>query len=131
MNVENPIKEIMTKEVIVVNTETSLNDIEDVLDSKPIHHLVVLNDGRIDGIISKNDILRIYRSVGLVDPDRMVSMKAKDFMVANPMVVDPDDTIGLVSDIFLANKFHSLPVVEDGELVGIVTSHDLIKYSYQ
>jgi len=131
MNVENPIKEIMTKEVIVVNTETSLNDIEDVLDSKPIHHLVVLNDGRIDGIISKNDILRIYRSVGLVDPDRMVSMKAKDFMVANPMVVDPDDTIGLVSDIFLANKFHSLPVVEDGELVVIVTSHDLIKYSYQ
>ena len=131
MNVEKPIKEIMTKKVIVVTTETPLHEIEEILATKPIHHLVVLNEGMVKGIISKNDILHIYRSVGLVDPNGMMSVKAKDIMVSDPMTVDPDDTIGLVSDIILANKFHSLPIVDDGELVGIVTSHDLIKYSYQ
>ena len=131
MNPETPVKEIMTKKVIVVNTTTPLAEIEDVLDTKPIHHLVVLDDGLVKGIISKNDILKIYRTHGIKDPNSLASLQAKDVMVSNPMVVDPDDSIGLVSDIILANKFHSLPVVEDDELLGIVTNHDLIKYSYQ
>ena len=46
------------------------------------------------------------------------------------MQLEPDDTIGLAADIFLANKFHALPVVEDERLVGIVTTHDLLKYSF-
>ena len=131
MNVENPVKDIMTRSVVVVEVDAPLVAVEKILESKPIHHVVVLTDGVVVGIISKQDMLRIYKSVGLDTPDQMASLKAKDFMVSDPMVVDPDDTIGLVSDIFLANRFHSLPVVEDGELVGIVTGHDLIQYAYQ
>ena len=131
MNAETPVKEIMTKEVIVVAIDDPVAKVEDIFESNPIHHVVVLEEGQLRGIISKSDLLRIYRDVAKNGPPKMDSMTAKEIMIANPMVVDPDDTIGLVSDIILANKFHSLPVVEDGELLGIVTNHDLIKYSYQ
>jgi len=131
MNAETPVKEIMTKEVIVVAIDDPVAKVEDIFESNPIHHVVVLEEGQLRGIISKSDLLRIYRDVAKNGPPKMDSMTAKEIMIANPMIVDPDDTIGLVSDIILANKFHSLPVVEDGELLGIVTNHDLIKYSYQ
>jgi predicted transcriptional regulator len=46
------------------------------------------------------------------------------------MQLDPDDTVGLAADIFLVNRFHALPVVDGVDLVGIVTSHDLIALAY-
>ncbi len=47
------------------------------------------------------------------------------------MVLEPEDTVGLAADIFLANKFHALPIVEDDVLTGILTIHDLLAYSYK
>jgi acetoin utilization protein AcuB len=51
-------------------------------------------------------------------------------MTPEPIVVDPDDSIGLAADIFLVNTLHALPVVEDNRLVGIITTHDLLKYAF-
>ena len=51
-------------------------------------------------------------------------------MTKDPMILDPEDSIGLAADVFLANKFHSLPIVEDGVLTGIVTVHDLLAFSF-
>lgn len=51
-------------------------------------------------------------------------------MTPYPIQLDPDDSIGLAIDIFLANKFHALPIVEDGALLGIVTTHDLLEYAF-
>ncbi len=128
MDAEVPVRELMTKDVITVNIEDGVNKVQALLDENPIHHLVVLDKGEVVGIISKNDLLRLYQNGS---SDRLSNMKAADLMTKNPVVVDPDDTIGLVSDIILANRFHSLPVVEDGILQGIITNHDLIKYSYK
>ncbi len=126
MNAERPVSEIMTKQVISVSSNASLGDLEAIFEKKPIHHIMVVDEGALQGVISKNDLLTTYRANNGHD-----GVQAKDVMVANPMTVEPEDTIGLVSDIILANKFHSLPVVDDGELVGIVTNHDLIKYAYR
>ncbi len=127
MNAEKRVEEIMTKNVIVVEPTTGLAELERILKANKIHHLMVVDNGTLTGVISKNDLLEFYRtkSAGAKDP------QAQELMVANPMTVEPDDTIGLVADVILANKFHSLPVVDDGELLGIVTNHDLIKYAFQ
>ena len=52
-------------------------------------------------------------------------------MTEFPMHLDPEDSIGLAADTFLANKFHALPIVEDQVLVGLITTHDLLKYSFE
>jgi len=59
----------------------------------------------------------------------MAYRRARDIMTAAPLFLDPDDTVGLALDIFLANKFHALPVVEDNILMGILTTHDILAYS--
>lgn len=127
-----PVKQIMSGNVITVQKADRLSKIEDIWKTNPIHHLVVLEGDRVVGIISKLDMLKVYNGLSIGDSSSGLSgLSASDVMSGNPLMVEPDDTIGLVADIMLANKFHSIPVVDDGELVGIVTSHDLIKHGYQ
>jgi acetoin utilization protein AcuB len=49
-------------------------------------------------------------------------------MTAKPRMVDPNDLIRDVAEIFANEEFHALPVVEDGVLKGIVTTTDVIRY---
>ncbi|NND32571.1 MAG: CBS domain-containing protein [Saprospiraceae bacterium] len=124
------VKEIMSREVITVRQNDRLTKAQQILSTNPIHHLVVIKDGKVSGILSKADMMgAMLNGNGKIVHESEISIA--EVMTKNPMTVEPDDTIGLVADIILANKFHSLPVVEDGELVGIVTSHDLLKHVYK
>lgn len=124
------VKEIMTREVIVVKHSDRLLKAQQILASNSIHHLVVVDEGKVTGIISTADVLGILMK-GKGNAFKESEILVSEVMTKNPLVVESDDTIGLVADIILANKFHSLPVVDDGELVGIVTSHDLLKHVYK
>jgi len=53
--------------------------------------------------------------------------KAKDIMVRGLGKLEPDDRINVALEVFSRNWFHALPVVADGELVGIVTTQDVIR----
>ena len=127
-----PVKEIMSRNVITVQQQDRLAKVEELWKSNPIHHLVVLEGDKVVGIISKLDMLKAYNGLSENGSTSVLTgLSVKEVMTVNPLTVEPDDTIGLVADILLANKFHSIPVVEEGELAGIVTSHDLIKHGYQ
>jgi len=49
-------------------------------------------------------------------------------MAKNPVGVSPDQTVRDVTEILAKQSFHSLPVVEKGELKGVITTTDLLKY---
>ena len=53
--------------------------------------------------------------------------KAEEIMTKNVAKVEPDDHIAVAVEVFKENILHALPVVENGELVGIITAHDIIK----
>ena len=128
---ESTVSSIMTKDVITVQNSDSLHKIQEIFDHNSIHHVVVLNHGIITGIISKNDILNyLMNDTSNTQLQVLSELKAGDIMTADPITIDSDDTIGLAADIILSNKLHSLPVVEDGKLAGILTSHDLLRHSY-
>ncbi len=135
MNPNLAIHHIMTSELITVAPEASLKYIKSIFESNDFHHLPVVGEsGMLKGIISRED----YYKVGYVLSKRGLDqnlatydqLKAKDIMTEYPVNVEPDDSIGLAADIFLANQFHALPVVEEGKLMGIVTSHDLLSYCF-
>lgn len=135
MNTERPIKDIMTKEVKTVVASTTVSEIEKTLDRYKIHHLpVVGRGGKLVGIISKEDLRKVNK-VSPVSGDHPYGweneLRAKDIMTSTPVSIDADDSIGLAADIFLANKFHALPIVEDNTLVGIVTTHDLVNFAFK
>jgi len=137
MNTEKKIKEIMTVNLISVREWTAIDKISELFYASTIHHLLVTDkEGKLTGIISKEDLLQFYLAMSFGTTGKRYSEKtmdntfAKDIMTSNPITIDPDDPIGLAADIFYANEFRALPVVEVDELMGIVTPYDLLKNAY-
>jgi len=137
MNPDNPISSIMTTKMVTVKPNTPINEIKAVFDKNAFHHIPVIGDGyRLLGIISKEDIFKLAYVLSLQTTGKTYSekeynaLKAEDIMTRYPVTLDPEDTVGLAADIFLANKFHALPIVEDDQLLGIVTTHDLLGYGF-
>ncbi len=127
----------MTPHPIVVRPDTPIDEIHILFERHSFHHLPVLDKGVLKGIISRSDYLKIRHVLAytwngeIIIRDLYRKMSAADIMTGEPLKIESSDTIGLAADIFLANALHALPVVDDGELVGIVTSHDVLAYACQ
>jgi len=127
----------MTTKLVTVSPETTAREIKKLFDKHSFHHLPVVAPGnKLKGIISREDVAKVAYILSLQTSGKTYSEKeytsltAKELMTQYPLSLDPDDTIGLAADIFLANKFHALPIIEDDELIGLVTTHDLLAYSF-
>ncbi len=138
MNSNTPVSEVMTEFTLSINPEDKLNVIQNIFKKHLFHHLPVVDKNhRVVGIISKSDLHLFFKQLTDKSSGRAYSMltigstKAEDIMTEDPMVIEPEDTLGLAADIFMANTIHALPVVEDDKLVGIVTTHDLLNYAFK
>ncbi len=132
MNTELPIKRIKTSKIIYVNPSDTMLKVEEIFDAYPIHHILVVENETLFGVISKSDLLKVYRlsaSQGVI-PERD-KIKASELMTENPITLDTEDSVGLAADIFLSNKIHSIPIFNGDQLTGIITNHDLIKYCFR
>ena len=131
MNPSTPVKEVMSEEVFTVKKENTINTINKIFEKKTFHHLPVIDkDRNLVGIISKEDILRLISVRPSFSEKEFKKIQVGDIMTSKIVSLEPDDTIGLAADIFLANKFHALPVTENRKLMGIITTYDLIKFSF-
>jgi CBS domain-containing protein len=125
----------MTSELVTLYADSPLLKVKDIFENNQFHHIPVLSSsGTLAGIISREDYIKIAyifaRNAMAANTVSIDSLSAADIMTRYPVQLEPDDSIGLAADIFLSNKFHALPIVEDGKLSGIVTSHDLLMYSF-
>lgn len=133
MNVLAPVKSIMSTGLITVNPADKLTVVKEVFDTHNIHHIPVVRFKEIVGIISKTDFLHFMRGFSRNDEDRFVNYarlraySAEDIMTKGLAKLTPDDRINVALEIFLANRFHAIPVTENNDLVGIVTTFDIIK----
>lgn len=133
MNILAPISSIMTKNLITVNPEEKLVAIKDIFDKHAIHHIPVVKFKNIVGMISKSDFLHFMRGYSqnaedqFVDSARLRTFKAEDIMTRGLAKLDHRDPIRSAIDIFKINRFHAVPILDGEELVGIVTTYDIIK----
>ncbi len=133
MNVLAPVKTIMSKDLITVTPTDKLTVVKEIFDENNIHHLPVVRFKELVGIISKSDFLHFLRGFSPNDEDRFVNFarlrayNAEDIMTKGIAKLDPEDRINVALEIFMVNRFHAIPVVKDGDLVGIVTTYDIIR----
>ncbi len=122
-----PLSKIMTTNLITASPDVTLDKIKDIFQSRRIHHLPITQNGHIIGIITTSDLLWLNKPF-----EEYPNIKAKDVMTKKVGKLSPNDKIGAVADVFLRNWFHAVPVVDDDNLlVGIVTTFDVLKYSYK
>jgi len=114
------LEKMMTTEVFVVDENDLVSLVDKVMQWKNINHLPVVNKkNKLIGIISKSNI----KHVDLIKNKLMV---VKDFMIRDVITVEPKTTIEKARKIMISRKIGSLPVLDNGHLVGIITKSDLI-----
>lgn len=98
-----------------------------LLESRNIHHLPVVENGKLVGIISSSDLLKIqFPDNGSASHEDVTVAR---IMTANPVVLDAQASLRDAATKLLQGRFHALPVVNpDRTLVGIVTTSDLIDH---
>ncbi|WP_299361294.1 CBS domain-containing protein [Winogradskyella sp.] len=129
-----PISEIMTRNIIALNRDDDLETAELLFKRNKIRHIPVVAGEVILGMLSYSDLLRISFADAVYDTDEDVDTLVYNMftidqvMVKNVVTVPSTATIKEVAKILSENEFHALPVVDNGRLVGIVTTTDLINY---
>lgn len=134
VQIELPVSSIMTTNLITLNVKDGLDKAEHLFKKYKIRHIPVIEKNKIIGMISMNDLLRISFADGAYREEENISSSIYDMftlrqlMIGNLETVSPDATIKEVAELLVKREFHSLPVVENGTLKGMVTTTDLIKY---
>lgn len=133
MNRKAPISTIMTQNVLTIKKDSGLKTALDIIKKHHVRHLPVVDENSVVGIISSSDLNRLTFSNLFEDEsgqdEAILEMLSIDqVMSEKPTIVSSETSIEEVGSIFINQSFHSLPVVENGKLVGIVTTTDVIKY---
>jgi acetoin utilization protein AcuB len=134
MNVLTPVSKIMTSNLQVVLPSDPLISVKQLFDTHRFHHIPVVHYKKIVGIISRSDFQAYYTTLDKHFEARFINdvllkyHTAEEIMSTKLAKVNPNDRINVVVEIFKDNIIHALPVVnDDDELVGIITTHDLIQ----
>jgi CBS domain-containing protein len=135
MNLQAPISTIMTADPLVLQMTDDLRKAKKLMLKHKIRHLPVMEGAQIVGIISKTDLNRLtFGTVYDADNDDEADAAVFDMlnigqvMAANVQSVQHTQSIEEVARILAAHEFHALPVLDGKQVVGIVTTTDLIKY---
>jgi CBS domain-containing protein len=110
--------------IIRAETSQSVRDVARVMSKANVGAVAVLDSGRLVGVFSERDIMTRVVADGL-DPDQT---KLENVMTKNIVVADPRDSVD--SAIAKMHKIgcRHLPVVKDGNLVGMLSIRDLLEY---
>ncbi len=134
MKKRTPVSKIMTADVITLNSTNGLETAEMLFKKNKIRHIPVVKGDVIVGMLSYTDLLRISfadtvnENESEVDTVVYEMFTIEQVMAKNLVSVNSSTTIKEVAEILSKREFHALPVVDDGKLVGIVTTTDLINY---
>lgn len=126
--IQAPVSNIMSRELVVIKPEDNLRQVDQLFMAYNIHHLPVVDeDGKLCGLITRNDYARAGHLLGhfQLSYDQVL---VKNLMSQQLATAAPDTPISEVAQVFLSNVMHALPIVEKGELLGLVTTHDLLRY---
>ena len=114
------VKEIMSPHVRTIGVAESADRAWDRMQMHRIHHLVVVHDGEIVGVVTDRDLGS--RHGGAVRDGRSV----RDLMTAAVTTIGSNATVREAANLMRGHRAGSLPVVDEGRLVGIVTVWDFL-----
>ncbi len=141
-------KDIMTREIISVSPDTEIANAAKILLERRINGLPVIDaSGRLVGILCQSDLVAQQKTIPLPsvftllesyipltsikridkEVEKIAAITVKQAMTPNPVTVGPQTDIEDVAKLMVDNKYHTLPVMEGDNVVGIVGKEDVLK----
>jgi CBS domain-containing protein len=119
----------MNDEVIFIASNGTISQAVDLMIKRRINGLPVVDDARrVVGIITENDIIKKTDFFNTEqDPVDILQKKVTQVMTNNPITINPDSELIQAQAIFAATNIKQIPLVCNGELVGIIGRKDIIK----
>lgn len=115
------VADTMSRDLVTVEAAAPLRDAASRMNERRVGAALVLDEGRLTGILTERDVLRA------VAADRVAETTVADWMTSDPETVEPTDLTGTAAVIMIHGGFRHLPVVDAGEVVGIVSIRDLMR----
>ena len=139
MSLSQPVSAIMTLKPVVATQFHNFSQVLRLITEFPVHHLPIVDgNNKLIGIISSNDLPKVFLNLSKRDEKVALDLDVidaainlADIMTPNPVTISSSDTIETAAKIFGDAKFLALPVVDNGELVGILSIKDVMSYMAQ
>jgi CBS domain-containing protein len=116
------VKDIMTKEVVTIESSKTVFEAAELMTQKGLGCLVVVIKGFPVGILTERDIVR--RIVAKRGP---LDQKITEVMTKTVITVEPETSLKEAARVMSTNKIHRLPVLKQNKLVGIVAASDFVR----
>lgn len=125
------VADVMTKQPTVVGLDTPVREAAELMRSKVVRHLPVVDEARhVVGIVTDRDLRHaafvpaLAEQVGW-EPHRVKAPRVRDIMTWSVVTTHPDTALVQAALTMFQRRIGSLPVVADGRLVGILTEWDV------
>lgn len=118
------IRDIMEKDVITIENDKTAQDAAKIIAEKDISFLVILDDGKPQGVLSESDFVRKIAA----EDKKASEIKISEIMSYKFRSVGPTTTIEDAIQKMLNNNIRRLLILDDEKLVGVITQTDLASY---
>lgn len=125
----------MTAPPVTIGMDDTLRTVRRIFQERKFHHLIVMDEGQVVGVLSDRDLLkRLSPFVGVQLSERQQDVdtlrtKAHQMMTRQLVAVEPDVPLGHAARLMIRRNVSCLPVIDaSGSLVGILTLRDLARW---
>ena len=120
--INDSVKEIMTREAVSITPKYSIRESVDLMLEKGIGSLPIVDkEDKLVGIVTERDF-------ALALAGSLTTETVGDIMIKDVITTTPGTPIESCSKIMVRNNLRRIPVVEEGKLIGIVTSTDILRF---
>jgi CBS domain-containing protein len=113
--------DIMSQDVLSVSPDAALPTAAAEMSSRRVGAVLVLEEGRLVGILTERDVLRA------VAEGRVEGSTVADLMTRHPETIEPTESTDTAATLMIHGGFRHLPVVENERVIGVVSIRDLMR----
>lgn len=137
--INKTIEDVMTQTVICVFPRDTMDKVDHIFKTRNIHHIPVVEDQKVVGMISKSDYYQILHGFTLFKAPAskkyneavLRSLLAREVMTQQVATLHPEDSLEKAAGYFRENLFHAIPIVNrEDKIVGILSTYDLITFCF-
>ena len=116
------VKDIMTKSVISVDATLSVGEAAKMMEDAKVGAVIVMENNTPVGIVTDRDF-----AVKIVAHAYQTTTPVKQIMSSPLIATSPDETVLMVADLMYTRNIRKLPVIDNDQVVGMITATDLVK----
>ncbi|MEW6665693.1 MAG: CBS domain-containing protein [Thermodesulfobacteriota bacterium] len=140
-------KDMMSRDLVTVSPGTDIVEAARLLIEKGINGVPVVEGGKLVGILCQSDLIALQKGLRLPSVftlldgfiplgstarlektiQRMAATKVSEAMTPNPVTAGPETTVEELATLMVDKKYHTIPIVDQGRLVGVVGKEDILK----